>query len=345
MGFLRHARRAQRQGIVLVAVLLLVLLLAAVLIEFNYEARLNLEAGANTCGSRQALAVAESGLGIALAAVRQQKDLALDEPSVRLLSGAAPVRVGEGTCAVTLAGENGKMNIGLLKTRAGRVDERRVGQFLRLIDALNAQPGRPEPIGYGIVAAVIDWTDEDDDVTRLASVRQENEGAEEGDYARLDPPRHCKNAPFDTIEELLSVRGVTPLILNGRPADDAQSVTALSGLREFVTIYGDGRIDLNHAPAAVLQSLSEKIDATLAGEIVRRRQEQPFRFVAELRAVRGMTPELFGAIQELVTTAPAARYYQVDATGVVGDFTRRIRAVMKLSGSAGDVEIVQRQEL
>jgi type II secretory pathway component PulK len=58
-----------------------------------------------------------------------------------------------------------------------------------------------------IVDAIIDWRDEDD-VPGPA-------GAEESYYASLPVPYHCKNAPFESLEELLYVKGMTPEILFG----------------------------------------------------------------------------------------------------------------------------------
>lgn len=43
-------------------------------------------------------------------------------------------------------------------------------------------------------AAIVDWRDSNSDVS--------SNGAEEETYARLNPPYHCKNAPFESVEEL-----------------------------------------------------------------------------------------------------------------------------------------------
>ncbi len=59
--------------------------------------------------------------------------------------------------------------------------------------------------------AIIDWRDED--ATPGAA------GAEESYYAALSVPYHCKNAPFESLEELLYVRGITPEILYGEDAN------------------------------------------------------------------------------------------------------------------------------
>lgn len=57
------------------------------------------------------------------------------------------------------------------------------------------------------VAAILDWRDSDDD-TRPG-------GAEVDYYNTLEPPYNTKNAPFDTVEELLLVKGITAAVLWG----------------------------------------------------------------------------------------------------------------------------------
>jgi hypothetical protein len=58
-----------------------------------------------------------------------------------------------------------------------------------------------------IVDAILDWRDADS--------TQGANGAESAYYNGLTPPYNCKNQPFETLEELLYVRGITPEILFG----------------------------------------------------------------------------------------------------------------------------------
>lgn len=55
--------------------------------------------------------------------------------------------------------------------------------------------------------AIIDWRDADS--------TQGANGAESSYYNTLNPPYNCKNAPFETLEELLFVKGMTPALLFG----------------------------------------------------------------------------------------------------------------------------------
>lgn len=108
---------------------------------------------------------------------------------------------------------------------------------------LEALPGMtPE-----LAAAIIDWRDTNSDVTPG--------GAENETYARMSPPRLCKNAPFETVEELLMVNGMTEQILYGedlnrngvldpnendadasQPSDNADGKLD-RGLIDYVTVF------------------------------------------------------------------------------------------------------------
>jgi type II secretory pathway component PulK len=61
-----------------------------------------------------------------------------------------------------------------------------------------------------LAAAIVDWRDGDSEVTV--------NGAEDETYQQLNPPYRCKNADFDSLDELRLVRGMYPEILYG---DDA----------------------------------------------------------------------------------------------------------------------------
>ena len=58
-------------------------------------------------------------------------------------------------------------------------------------------------------------------------------------------------------------------------------------LKNYVTIYGDGLIDINSATAPVLMSLSDEVTPDLAGRIIERRKLEPFKNTGELSQVAG----------------------------------------------------------
>lgn len=58
-----------------------------------------------------------------------------------------------------------------------------------------------------LAAAIVDWRDADSEVTEL--------GAEDEIYLLKNPPYHCKNAPFESVDELRLVEGADTGILYG----------------------------------------------------------------------------------------------------------------------------------
>lgn len=82
-------------------------------------------------------------------------------------------------------------------------------------------------------AAIEDWRDADD--TQRAS------GAEDFYYGSLSSAYDCKDAPFEHVEELLLVRGISPEVYRR--------------LEPYVTVHGSGYVNLNTASAEVLRAL------------------------------------------------------------------------------------------
>src|SRR5206468_2249781 len=82
-----------------------------------------------------------------------------------------------------------------------------------------------------VAGALIDWRDPDD----IASAS----GAESEAYLALAEPYYAKNAPFETVEEALLVRGVTRPMLYGNgtapPLGSAQTSVLTSSSGSLLT--------------------------------------------------------------------------------------------------------------
>jgi len=331
---------AQRRGIALVVVILIIALMAALVCEFNYDCQVRLHLADNTQRAYQALYCAEAGVAVATAALGQYDNVWMDDALSKLLSGMVKLPVGQGYCTISVTGESGRININALKTRRGQLVRYRIDQMLRLIDLLNTQDENRRPISYGLVPAIIDWVDSDNDVTVLPFVKGENAGAESDYYLGLEKPYHCKNGPFEVLGELMLVKGMTPEILQGRVSGESVGPTA--GMEQFLTVYGEGKLNINEASPIVVQTLSEQIDKALAESIV---EHRPYRSLRELTKVPGMTPEAFEAIQELATVQPSDQYYAIAARGIVGTCVKIVRIVVQKDRYTGQFTPVVRWEL
>jgi len=123
-------------------------------------------------------------------------------------------------------------------TRYGLDDEeRRINLNTAPADVLarlaQVAGGLSEDQAAEVAAAIEDWRDEDS--------TQRTGGAEDFAYQSLQDGYDCKDGPFESVEELLLVRGVSPA--PGR------------ALEPHVTAYGSGRINLNTAGELILSAL------------------------------------------------------------------------------------------
>ncbi len=144
------------------------------------------------------------------------------------------------------------------------------------------------------------------------------------EYAALQPPSRPKNAQFDAVDELRHVFGVTPRVYRG--------------VAPYLTVSGDGRVNVNTAPAPVLNTLPG-VDAAAAAVIVARRRSEPYRNPYELLA------SLPRHAQEWIQTdmarlidrvAFSPREIEIVATTVVAGspIGARLRAVVHLQGGS-----------
>ncbi|MFC1782827.1 general secretion pathway protein GspK [Planctomycetota bacterium] len=334
----------KRPGFVLITVLLTIILLTVVLLEFNYASRVNLHAADDFYARAQSLNCARSGLNIALAALTQNPDLPTNPTLRTLLYNPVDFNIDSGRCTVTMVEENGKLNINMLKEKSGRLNRTRIDQFLRLIDLLNQQNPRLDPISYGLAPAIIDWTDPDDQVTILPFVGRANMGAESNYYQNADTPALCRNQSLPTIDELLLIKGITPDIFYSNPDAASSEQNLPLGLADYLTVYGDGKIDVNCAPELVIRCIAENIDPHLARLIIDRRRQQPFTSLAELAELSGIDPASLAVIGATVSTQPRDRYYKITSAAVVRKTHTAITAVIRLNPTTSKVEIILYQE-
>ena len=321
----------QRNGFVVVVVLCMVMMLSVLLLGFNYKSRTNLNVVDGVRKSEQALNCARAGLNIAIAIIRDTNDIHTNRTLLDLISGEKTFAVGDGECSITITEENSRLNVNLLKDKDGKLDRTRTEQLLRLVDLLNREQDDLPHIGYSLVPSIIDWTDSDDEVTNLPFIQHENMGAESSYYNRLHVPYSCRNALLDTTEELLLVKGIKQEVYER--------------ICDYVTVYGNGKVNINSASRQVIECLSEKMDAVLAQMIIDRREFKPFDSIMELRDVPGMTDDIYNTIKKTATVGSTEQYYHVISQGNVDHLSRTTVAILERNMETKNVEVVLYKEL
>ena len=318
-------------GFILVLVLCTIILLGVLLFGFNRDSRAELMGVNDLKNSVHALNCAKAGLSIAIAALASPGGPAASPKLASLLSGQERVTLGGGTCSITLVEENSKLNVNMLRTKTGSLDRTRIDQLLRLVDLLNRQSLDDSRIGYALVPSIIDWTDDDEEVTVLPFVKYDNLGAESDYYAGMASPYRCRNDSLETVEELLLLKGIT--------ADVFQRIG------DYVTVYGDGMVNINSASKLVIQSLSEQMDSALAEMIITRRQTRPFATVTELRDLPGMTDAIYQDVKKTAAVGPTDAYYQVIAEANADGAACTITAMLRKNAATKSVDVILYKEL
>lgn len=233
--------RNSQSGVALILVLWVSVLLTVIASSFAYATRTDIGVLSNKNAQALAAAAADAGVHRAIAEVYRPFPV----PHGWKQDGIPhDFDLGEARVRVSMADESAKIDLNdgsplLLK-----------GMFLSqgLSDAESTQ----------LVDAIQDWRDSD-------SLARPN-GAEEEYYREAGLPQRPANAPFQTIEELRLVRGVTPELFRR--------------IEPMITIYSrQSGINLNTAARAVLMSIpgisAGQVDAYISARESARLAQQP----------------------------------------------------------------------
>jgi general secretion pathway protein K len=300
------------RGTALVLTLLIIITLAGLALGFSGESGVELTLAGYMRDQAKAYEVARSAINVALwelASKGEEFDLdAFNEEWRR--TGSLPAEGANGKEGVRFLGgivdESGKININLLRNEEGEIDERREMQLRRLFIALGLKEELLNPL--------LDWLDADD--------IERQDGAEGYYYQSLDEPYECANGPFLTIGQLFLVRGMREIERFGEKKEKR--------LLDYLTIYSDGKININTAPREVIESLSEEMDSAQAAEIVAYRKEEKFKSIDDLRKVPGLDEvddHLIAEIRGWITVKMSTVSFEsnVDCNGAIA----RIKAIAK----------------
>ncbi len=267
-------------GIALLLVLLFVVLLSAIVVEFTYEMRIEAVITRNQTDKALAEIAAKSATAVGMALLQQDLDNldgasggSFDAFTDVWAAGMPYQEINDGVMRCTITDEYGKLNVNALFRGNGRGEPNpAVEMVLRKLFEIRGLSQDP-------VDAIMDWIDPDDEPRPT--------GAELEYYSSLGVPYGCKNAPMDSVEELLLVRGITPEVFFGDPTGEVPRLP----LYELLTVYGseDGTINANTAPEELLYIIGEATGRSgIAQVIVQARQESPFQSEDDLVA-RGIT--------------------------------------------------------
>ncbi|HEX8948719.1 MAG TPA: hypothetical protein VF790_07150, partial [Dissulfurispiraceae bacterium] len=175
-------------------VLWVLIILTAAVLSFSFLSRTDAFSTLSFKEGMERKFLAEAGMERAIMELFYLKQnagaLVVDKKTEAWKADGTPydVQWGEGSYTVSIMGESGKLDINTVSEA--------------VLKNLLLNHGVKDEEADGIVDCIMDWKDPDD-LVRL-------HGAESDYYMSLPNPYKAKNADFDTLEELLLVKGVTP---------------------------------------------------------------------------------------------------------------------------------------
>ena len=207
----------------------------------------------------------------------------------------------EGVAHVELIPETAKLDVNSVPPE----------RLMRLVMALGVDQGQASEITSAIVA-------------------RRTPGSGGGGAISLSPGSSfpAVGASFQEVEELLSVRGVTPELfygtyvpVQGDPGPNGPRLIRHSGLVECLSVFGSkGSVDANTADPAVLTALGMPPDAV--------------QFLLQLRRQAPLTQERLGQLAPML--GPAAQFLRLEGNSII---TMRATARARLAnGQLSDMK-------
>lgn len=292
-----------KRGLALIMVLWVVALLSVIALEFSYTMRTEVDIWSNYKDEIKSYFIARAGIERAIIELQRMKAVnvtstEVKEDTVEVKEDAVwrtdgtphEIAFHEGNFKVIIEDEAGKLDI-------NKSTEDDLGSLLVGL-------GVPAEDIDIIVDSIMDWRDKDD--------LHHLNGAEKEYYEALPEPYTCKNGDFDTIEELLLVRGMTRELYEK--------------LKGKITVYSTGRINFNAASPELLKVVIK--DDVLVSHLMEMRNKQPLS-QEELNAA------LAGHATKLPLGTTGSGFYTVKSSGQVNNSgtVRSIKAVIHMEGA------------
>ena len=128
-----------------------------------------------------------------------------------------------------------------------------------------------------------------------------------------DSEINAKSGLLDSIDELLLIKGIDRAVYDK--------------ISPYVTIYGDGQINLNSAELPVLMALSDTITEEVAERIIAYRKSDPFKTTGDINKVPGIAEINLSGSKDVRGNA-----FTITSTATDNKVQRTIRAVINSSG-------------
>ncbi|MFZ3137887.1 MAG: type II secretion system minor pseudopilin GspK [Thermodesulfovibrionales bacterium] len=256
-----------QNGIALIVTLLVLAIITAMVVEFAYGVYTGTNNLYNWRDSQRLSLMARSGVNVSARLVSDWLNNQNYTPGFIEMPIENPFEDFKGTITVRIEDENSKFNVNTIINQRGEKDTYGYDSFIRLLEALL--------LDKKIADRVLDWID-NDSIANLP-----------------DSETNAKNLPFVSVDEMLLINGIT------RKDYDT--------LLPYVTVFGDGKININGAEKPVLRSLSG-ISDVLAQTVIDYRKNTPFDGTEKILKVSGFEGPLGTSLMGHITVQGGAFY-------------------------------------
>jgi general secretion pathway protein K len=342
---------ANERGVALVITLFVIALVTVLVLEYHFDASVEIELAANYADNMQAHHLALSGVSFARALLLRDDDA--DDgmqdmwysmslvpacfPPQQLLSMAAeggaggaifldrpddePIQErahdGRGCVSLRIVDEQSRLPINALMPQNKDADANPIWRPIFEAFFVNFE------IDEDVLAALIDWIDTDDEPGDIG-------GAERTHYAGLEHAYEPPNKQMRSLAELRQIRGfdyeTLAKLFPGRLPEALADIDL--GSNRYLTVYGDGqkaKVNLNTADEEVLRVLPG-VTAELAEEINTRRQEEQF---PDLKAVNDLIVDSADRTKLGQVAGVKSQFFRIESLGRVGEIQKKVVAVVE----------------
>ncbi len=357
------------RGIALVLAVLVLAILIVVVLELVYTARVEEALARNQSEGRQAEMAADAAVELAKALLEPRKAAGteaaaapaapgaaetLDTPDSRWAGRRSGIKLGEADVEMEITDESSKFNLRLLLSENEAVKKWAEDVLLRIVKSARTRSEEEEE----------EEIEPEKIVERIVAWARKGETGSESGVSGIKAGEDESRFRLLGIAELAFLEGITPRMLFGEDktaedlekerkereeelskdddeltAEDEEETKEDIPLADVLTVFGDGRVNINTACKEVIMALHEGITDEVAEKIISHREAVPgaqggsetppaqnpppapgaspdptaekwFQTVAELRTVEGMVDsqkqlDVLGDLLRLTGKAPA----------------------------------------
>jgi general secretion pathway protein K len=299
---------ARNRGVILISVLWVLFVVSLISFTLAVAVRAEMSTATNTFDSERAVFMAKGAAESVYYSMSKGRDITL-KSDIKSEDGKYFFPFETGEARVRLESTGGKIDINVASDL--------------LLASMFDSIGVDRQTRNQLVDCILDWRDADD-IPHLY-------GAEVGDYPGNDSRRPEATLPpnrgFQSEDELLAVRYMTPDLFYGRIVADTSGVyRRLPGIRDLVTVSsGQDKVNVNLATSDVLIALPQ-MNAEIASHVIKERELEAFKSTEDLLQ---RVPEMFGheALPFLLFGSNAPTILVSTATISGSGASRTVRAI------------------